>query len=164
VPWRCGQKAALALADKIGRQTVRCEPKDRDVYGRTVAVCRAGDTDLNAWMTAQGWAWAYRQYSLVYVTEEQRASKAKLGVWQGDFIYAWDWRHDSRRADRAVNTTQSNSGQCDIKGNINQRGEHIFHVVGGAYYDKTFINPLKGERWFCSEREAIQAGWRRSKR
>ena len=24
-PWRCGQKASLALSDKIGRKTVRCE-------------------------------------------------------------------------------------------------------------------------------------------
>jgi endonuclease YncB( thermonuclease family) len=162
VPWRCGQKAALALADKIRNQAVRCEPKDRDVYGRTVAVCWAGETDLNAWMTAQGWAWAYRQYSLVYVTEEQQASKAKLGVWQGDFIYAWDWRHDSKRTDRSP--ANADSGQCNIKGNINQRGEHIYHVPSGAYYDRTFINPLRGERWFCSEQEAVQAGWRRSKR
>jgi endonuclease YncB( thermonuclease family) len=163
VPWRCGQKAAVELADKISRRTVRCEPKDQDVYGRTVAVCQAGGIDLNAWMASQGWALAYRQYSLVYVTDEQRASKAKLGVWQGDFIYPWDWRHDSKQANSRFTAASSNAGQCNIKGNINAHGEHIYHVPGGAYYSKTFINPLKGERWFCSEHEAVQAGWRRSK-
>ncbi len=35
---------------------------------------------------------------------------------------------------------------------------------GGQYYDRTKIDPSKGERWFCSEAEAIAAGWRRSKR
>lgn len=29
-PYRCGQKAALALSDKIGRRTVTCDPRDRD--------------------------------------------------------------------------------------------------------------------------------------
>ena len=39
--YRCDQQAALALADKIGRETVRCQPKDTDRYGRVVAVCPA---------------------------------------------------------------------------------------------------------------------------
>ena len=38
--WQCGQKAAFALADRIGRQTtVRCEGNERDRYGRLLAVC-----------------------------------------------------------------------------------------------------------------------------
>ncbi len=43
-------------------------------------------------------------------------------------------------------------------------GERIYHVPGGAYYDRTKISPAKGERWFCTEEEAQAAGWRRSKR
>jgi hypothetical protein len=27
----------------------------------------------------------------------------------------------------------------------------------------TLIEPEKGERWFCSEAEAIAAGWRKSR-
>ncbi|HEX2768743.1 MAG TPA: thermonuclease family protein, partial [Geobacteraceae bacterium] len=26
--WRCGQRASFALADRIGRATVRCDPRD----------------------------------------------------------------------------------------------------------------------------------------
>ena len=52
---------------------------------------------------------------------------------------------------------------CDIKGNINDRGEHIYHVPGQAYYSATRINPARGERWFCSEWEAWWAGWRKAK-
>ncbi len=36
--WRCGQQASFALADHIGRATVRCEPREMDRYGRVVAV------------------------------------------------------------------------------------------------------------------------------
>jgi endonuclease YncB( thermonuclease family) len=51
--YRCGQQAALALADKFGEKTVRCAEKDVDRYGRTVAVCFVGGEDINRWMTFQ---------------------------------------------------------------------------------------------------------------
>lgn len=59
------------------------------------------------------------------------------------------------------NTSQSN---CTIKGNISSSGEKIYHVPGGAYYDKTIIDTSAGERWFCTEAEAVSAGWRKSQR
>jgi len=53
---------------------------------------------------------------------------------------------------------------CDIKGNISfTTGEKIYHVPDGEYYDATIINPDYGERWFCTEQEAIDNGWRKSK-
>ena len=50
-------------------------------------------------------------------------------------------------------------GECAIKGNISRDGEHIYHVPGGRWYDRTRIRPEKGERWFCTEVEAREAGW-----
>lgn len=53
---------------------------------------------------------------------------------------------------------------CPIKGNISvNTGERIYHVPGQRYYRQTTISPSKGERWFCTEDEAREAGWRRSK-
>ena len=52
---------------------------------------------------------------------------------------------------------------CDIKGNISMAGERIYHMPSQEYYDETRINFSKGERWFCSEGEARNAGWRKSK-
>ena len=52
---------------------------------------------------------------------------------------------------------------CDIKGNISiSSGEKIYHVPGGTFYDETVIRPEYGERWFCTEQEAINNGWRKS--
>ena len=52
---------------------------------------------------------------------------------------------------------------CDIKGNISiNTGEKIYHVPGGEFYDKCNISPEYGERWFCTEQEAINNGWRKS--
>ncbi|MGC8786670.1 MAG: thermonuclease family protein [Anaerolineae bacterium] len=54
---------------------------------------------------------------------------------------------------------------CVIKGNISSStGEKIYHMPGQRYYDQTTIEPEKGERWFCTEEEAIANGWRKSKR
>ena len=57
-----------------------------------------------------------------------------------------------------------NENQCDIKGNISiESGEKIYHVPGQKYYAKTKISPEYGERWFCTEEEARQAGWRKAR-
>jgi hypothetical protein len=51
---------------------------------------------------------------------------------------------------------------CDkcIKGNINSKGERLYHYPGCPSYKVTKINEGKGERWFSSEADAVAAGWR----
>lgn len=50
---------------------------------------------------------------------------------------------------------------CIIKGNISfDTGEKIYHLPEDKYYSETKINPDIGERWFCTEEEAINNGWR----
>ena len=49
---------------------------------------------------------------------------------------------------------------CDIKANISENGEKIFHTKSDQSYDRTVISPDKGERWFCNDVEAKAAGWR----
>ncbi len=54
---------------------------------------------------------------------------------------------------------------CNIKGNISyDTGERIYHVPGQEHYAETIISPSKGERWFCSEADAREAGWRKARR
>jgi micrococcal nuclease len=47
-----------------------------------------------------------------------------------------------------------------IKGNITSKGDHIYHVPGSSSYNGTKISESKGERWFYTEEEARNAGWR----
>jgi len=51
---------------------------------------------------------------------------------------------------------------CLIKGNINRSGERIYHVPGQKWYSRTRIDESFGERWFCTEKEAREAGWRKA--
>ncbi len=48
---------------------------------------------------------------------------------------------------------------CDIKGNINSKKIRIYHLPGSRSYNPTKINK-KNERWFCTEKQAQDAGWR----
>ena len=91
---------------------------------------------------------------------EKIAKEKRLGVWQGRFIYPWDWR----RGKRFKYNNNLDKKECYIKGNISSKGQKIYHIPGNLNYEKTKINKNKGERWFCSEEEAKMNGWRKSKK
>jgi endonuclease YncB( thermonuclease family) len=95
-PWPCGRRAAGELANLIGVRNVACVRRDTDRYGRAVAVCHVGDTDLGAWMVENGWALAYRQYGADYVVQEITARVARRGLWQGTFVPPWEFRKGAR--------------------------------------------------------------------
>jgi len=158
--YRCGTSATLALTRRIGGKSVSCEKRDRDRYGRIVAVCHAGGENLNAWLVSEGLALAYRRYSTDYIDQEQAAREAKRGLWRGGFVKPWQWRKGKRLAGETA--ADAAPGACRIKGNISRNGKRIYHLPSGRYYAATKINEGKGERWFCSESDAKKAGWRRS--
>jgi endonuclease YncB( thermonuclease family) len=154
--WECGIASWGYLVQLLAGQVATCDQRDIDQYGRTVAVCFVDDQDINATMVAEGWALAYQEYSLDYVPQERAAEAAGLGLWQGDFIPPREWRRGVRlNANEAL-------PECAIKGNIARDGERIYHVPGGRYYGVTVMNLEAGELWFCTEAEAVEAGWRRS--
>ncbi len=62
-----------------------------------MAVCHAGDEDLNAWMVLQGLAVAYRRYSLDYVDQEADAQLARRGIWYTRLVLPWEWRKERRK-------------------------------------------------------------------
>ena len=112
--WPCGEQATRALTDRIATQEVQCEERDRDRYGRMVAVCQLAGQDLNAWLVAQGWAMAYRRFSEAYVTEEAAAEAAGLGIWRGQFVAPWDWRRGVRLEERVLENPRSGSIQSGL--------------------------------------------------
>ena len=152
--WNCGAAATRELVRLIGRQSVRCESSGTDRYGRMLAVCRIGPLELNAEMVRRGFAWAFTRYSHRLVKVEAKAHKMRLGVWQAENDPAWTYR-----ASRWASAETASPQGCAIKGNISGGGR-INHVPWSPYYDAVRINSGRGERWFCSEAEAIAAGWR----
>ena len=186
--WKCGIDARDRLIRYIGARETSCVTNGKkDVFGRWLATCSTSEGDLSAWLVREGLGVAFIRYSKAYVAEEATARSAQQGMWAGAFIAPWDWR--SRTANTAIlgsykpteiqerillpstpqlqpkpslsprPQVQDRRAECLIKGNINSTGEHIYHVPGQRYYNNTQINESKGERWFCTEQEAVAAGW-----
>ncbi|SFQ96256.1 thermonuclease family protein [Poseidonocella sedimentorum] len=156
--WACGTWARDMLRALVRQGPVRCVETDRDRYGRMVAVCYAGENDIGAQMVRLGAARAYLQYSHDYVGLEKQAALDEAGLWSTSFENPWDWR-----ARPALSASAPAPEGCPIKGNISKSGQ-IYHMPGQADYHRTSINTSRGERWFCSEAEAMAAGWRRARR
>lgn len=54
---------------------------------------------------------------------------------------------------------------CLIKGNISSTiDQHMYYLPDMDGYESTLIDATTGERWFCTESEAIQNGWRKAPR
>ena len=152
--WPCGRAATQSIRAQIGERDVTCDRRGADKYGRTLAICFADGVNLNEAMVKRGFAWAFVKYSNEFVAAEQEARAAKVGVWQGPAEAPWNVRHN---AWRTAESTAPNG--CAIKGNISEGG-HIYHAPWSAWYDKVRIDEARGERWFCSEADAVAAGWR----
>jgi endonuclease YncB( thermonuclease family) len=69
--------------------TVKCRTMGRPQSSGTA---NEGTCSTTGWMVANGWAVAYRKYSLDYVADEERAHRAGLRLWSGSFEMPWDWR------------------------------------------------------------------------
>ncbi len=144
--WLCGIKASQALENFVGASTVTCQGD---------GICFVRGRNLAAWMVLNDWALAAADYE----DQERRTRIAELGLWRGDFVTPWEWRQGKRLA-----PPPPLPAGCLIKGDIAKSGEHTFHMPGGRDYENTLINTETGERWFCTEAEAMAAGWSKSRR
>lgn len=121
--------------------TLKYDVGERDKYGRLLSyVYLADGTFVNALLVKEGYARIMTvppnvKYADLFLKLEREARKNKRGLWSG-------------QSEKSI----------IIKGNINRKGEKIYHLPGGKYYQRT-----KAERVFYSEEEARKADFRKSK-
>lgn len=94
--WTCGREAAGRLAGLVAGQEVECQQHDIDAYGRAVASCRVGGTDLAAALVDAGLAVALPRFTAAYVENEARAREQRRGLWRSDFQRPAEYRADRR--------------------------------------------------------------------
>ena len=135
--WSCGAAATEALASRA--EGMGCQGSDIDRYGRVVGVCSSGGEDLNAWLVAQGWALAYREYSDDYVSQEDQARSNKRGIHRGDFVEPWDWRRGERLGGEDTFAAIA-SAEIDVGALADRmlRGDHA-DVYGHWLDDSVFV-------------------------
>jgi endonuclease YncB( thermonuclease family) len=151
--WACGADATKYLARLVDGRTVTCRHRGVDMYGRILGACRIGTLDINADMVRQGLAWAFVRYSTSYVSVEAEARSARRGIWQSQTRPAWEYR-----AQRWTTAEVAAPRGCAIKGNVTRHGR-IYHMPWSPWYHKVHMDG-PDKRWFCSEAEALAAGWR----
>jgi endonuclease YncB( thermonuclease family) len=152
--WACGKAAIAAMEDLVSSGDVVCKGDASDGYGRLIAVCTVNGVDMNRAMVEHGLAWAFVKYSRDYEDVETAARGERIGVWQAETETPWDYRAHKWDVAR-----QASPEGCPIKGNISKQGQ-IYHAPWSPWYTKTKVTLKDGERWFCSEEEAVTAGWR----
>ena len=164
-PVECfGKEASEENARLVGGKRVRLKKdvSQTDKYGRLLRFVYVGDLMINDYLVRQGFAYADTvppdvAYASEFRKAQQDARAHTRGLWAG-------CPAGGAPPSAAKSTTvASPSGACLIKGNISADGEKIYHLPGCGSYDKTVVNETAGERWFCSESEAVAQGWRKAK-
>jgi len=170
-PVQCfGVEASNKAKELLTGKSVRLEADstqgERDIYGRLLRYVFLGDgRNFNKLMIEQGYAYEYTyntpyKYQTEFKQAESYARTNKLGLWADDTCAGVA---TPVSADSGTNTNTSADAPegCVIKGNIST--EKIYHLPGCDSYEKTVIDESAGERWFCTEEEALAAGWRKAK-
>lgn len=163
-PVQCfGVEASKKNKELVEGKMVRLEKDitDRDKYDRLLRYVWVDDTLINQALVEQGFAKSYSyppdvKYQDKFVAAEKQARDNKLGLWTA-----------CTSETTTINTTPqtpsyASDPSCTIKGNISASGEKIYHVQGCGSYTRTTIDESRGEKWFCTEAEAQDAGWRKA--
>ena len=88
----CGIIAKNKLIEKIGSHIPNCIAESTDRYKRIIAECFVNNKSLSKYLVRNGYAFAYRKYSKKFILDEDFAKKNKLGLWQMEFQYPWEYR------------------------------------------------------------------------
>src|SRR5262245_28569771 len=176
-PYPCGAFALEALQELIGDRPVVCRDlgPDPEFPRRRIGNCTADGIDLQHWLVRQGWAVNVDPLGR-FADDEREARERPISIWRGCFVAPHDFRKGRKatatllgascppdaRANLFTDYTFKPPG-CEIKGKYAFRAgltghRGVYHVPGCGSYRRT-TNP---HRWFCSERDAIAAGFRPS--
>ena len=159
-PVQCfGIEASKKNKELVEGKTVRLEKDitDRDKYNRLLRYVWVDSLFVNLELVKQGFATSYSyppdiKYQKEFLAAEKEAREAERGLWKACTVSVAP----------TVQIQEPTKSECNIKGNISASGEKIYHLPGCGSYAKTQIDEKRGERWFCSEKEAQEAGWRKA--
>lgn len=162
-----GAEASAYNRALVSGQSVRLEKdvSETDQYGRLLRYVYVDEVLVNEALVAEGYANVSTYPPDVRYTDRFRAAEAAAraagkGLWgAGCEVY----QSPSSQEGSGAAVVPSEGDACTIKGNIAQEsGERIYHMPDCEYYNQTVVSEEKGERWFCSEGEAVAAGWRKA--
>ncbi len=145
----CGSTQSAQILDElVGERYVKIVPITTDTYGRDVATVYLGKVNINKQMISSGWTF-YNSQDVPDREEVQKIHQQNQTNAIGIF---------SAQCTQLENPTNQ---KCNIKGNISKNTK-IYFFPGCSSYQVSKVQLYLGERWFCSEKEAISAGFTKS--
>lgn len=166
-PVQCfGIEASNIAKELLSGRKVRIETDTTqgtyDKYNRLLGyVYREDGLFYNKYMIEQGYAHEYTydtpyKYQTEFKDAQKEAQDNERGLWSPNTCSG-----DTTSSSVSTIVQTDSTDSCNIKGNISSGGK-IYHMTGCGSYNKTVIDESKGEKWFCSEQEALDAGWRKA--
>ena len=153
--WDCGYAALSALRRITGRHTVSCELGRALNSGLKTATCRIGREDIAAELVRQGHVFAVKGFFSSYASLEKKARAQKFGIWRGKAVRPKVFRERFWK----IAAKKAPNG-CPVKGPILSSRGKVYLMPWSRKYTRYRIRARRGERWFCSEQEALEAGWK----
>ncbi|WP_368659109.1 thermonuclease family protein [Metabacillus halosaccharovorans] len=158
-----GPEASNYMKEKLNGEEVQVELGigERDKYGRLLAYVYRDNQMINKLLLEKGLARVAYVFepNTKYIDEfneiQKQAQNEQVGIWSLENYATENGFQDETQVE---NDDTVNSG-CTIKGNINSKGEKIYHTMQSPSYNVT-----KPEELFCTEKEAVEAGYRPVKR
>lgn len=141
-----GSEAKKELEKLVVKKRVRLEEQIPDQFGRSMALIYVGNTLVNQELLKSGWVRYH--HDTTSVTDELKmeinnAKNLKLGIYG-----------------KCQSKTNTTNPRCNIKGNIDKgNNTRRYYIPGCAQYEYTVVEKDTGEKWFCTEKEAQNAGF-----
>lgn len=103
-----GPESRQALEKLVAGKTLSIEIKNKDRYGRTVAIVYANGKNVNEEMVKTGNAWWYQEYAkkdTQFEEYQKNAMKKKLGLFsRKGYIEPWVYRKNKKENNSSVKT------------------------------------------------------------
>ncbi|WP_243385420.1 thermonuclease family protein [Bacillus kexueae] len=141
---------------------IELDVNERDKYGRLLVYLYINGQMFNEILLENGLARVAYIYppNTKYVDRfrdvEKKAKQKGIGIWSIE-NYVLEDRGFNEDIEHESTSEHTSDAACTIKGNISSSGEKIYHPPSSPWYEQT-----KEEALFCSEDEAIEAGFRKA--
>lgn len=145
------------LEELLTNTEVICQVQETTQGSFRTATCSGDKGGLSEAMVRSGLVFAWAENGLDLTDVQSEARQGELGMWSDEAM--------RRVADETVAGSLA-PRDCLIKGNKSRQApyELKYHLPEFAYYTRTRINLQEHEQWFCSEADAVVAGFARAAR
>jgi endonuclease YncB( thermonuclease family) len=181
--WLCGLAAGSELRKLINLQTlpIKCTIQTQQ-NSLAVATCLIGESEISDILLKSGYVVALEESAPHYIAMENLGKRGSLGIWGSKFILPRNWRDGERLQNENrfkgsfhptknypwkvleeifLNKPKTGPVSCMVRGKVFEGSDKFYFGPLDTEFESLKMMPEQGDRYFCGDEEARQAGWRR---